>query len=140
PFAFRNSDGTAATLTQAPVCSVYWSASGSPPYNQSAIGIQIDPVAGTVTTVTPTSLVYGGGIVTPPSDVQVFIPVATGLLSTTYPVSGYAGTLFAVEGVQRTKTVTVREWTDYSLSANMATYAYELFGSICDVVVEGTIS
>jgi hypothetical protein len=140
PFAFRNSDGTAATLTSAPVCTVYWSASGSPPYNQATIGVQIDPVAGTITTVSPTSLVFGGGIVTPPSDVQVFVPVATGLLNTTYPLSGYGGTLYTVEGIQRTKTITVREWVDYSLNTNMALYASELFTSLCDVVLEGTMS
>jgi hypothetical protein len=140
PFAFRNSDGTAAAMTSAPVCTVYWSASGNPPYNQSTIGVQIDPVAGTITTVSPTSLVYGGGVVTPPTDVQVFLPIATGELSVQYPTSGYAGTLYTVEGIQRTKTITVRAWTDYSLNANMAAYAYEQFTSFCNVVVEGSIS
>jgi hypothetical protein len=139
PFAFKNSNGTAAALTMAPMCNVLWSASGSPPYNQSTIGCVIDPVAGTITTVSPTSLVYGGGVVTPPSDVQVFVPIATGALETIYPTSGYGGTLYSIEGVQRTKTVTVRDWTDYSLTTQMQQYASELFGSICDVVVEGTI-
>ena len=140
PFAFRNSDGTAATLTTSPVCSVYWSSSGSPPYNQSSIGVQIDPVSGTITTVSPTSLVYGGGVVTPPTDVQVFLPVANGSLEVQSPsAGGYAGTLYTVEGVQRTKTVTVREWRDYSLSANMQAYSDQLFSALCNVVVEGTI-
>jgi len=140
PFAFRNSDGTAATMTTSPVCSVYWSSSGSPPYNQSSIGVQIDPVSGTVTTVSPTSLVYGGSVVTPPTDVQVFLPVANGTLEVQSPSSsGYAGTLYTVEGIQRTKTVTVREWRDYSLSSNMQAYSDQLFSAICDVVVEGTI-
>ena len=140
PFAFRNSDGTAATLTTSPVCTVYWSSSGSPPYNQSTIGVQIDPVSGTITTVTPTSLVYGGGVVTPPTDVQVFLPVANGALFVQAPsVDGYAGTLYTIEGICRTKTVTVREWRDYSLATNMQTYANELFDSIKDVIVEGTI-
>jgi len=140
PFAFRNSDGTAAALTTSPVCSVYWSSSGSPPYNQSSIGVQIDPVSGTITTVSPTSLVYGGGVVTPPTDVQVFLPVANGSLQVQSPsAGGYAGTLYTVEGVQRTKTVTVREWRDYSLSANMQAYSDQLFSALCNVVVEGTI-
>src|SRR5271157_1588450 len=140
PFAFRNSDGTAATLTTSPVCTVYWSSSGSPPYNQSAIGVQIDPISGTITTVSPTSLVYGGGVVTPPTDVQVFLPVANGSLEVQAPSGGgYGGTLYTVEGISRTKTVTVREWRDYSLNTSMQTYANELFDSIKDVVVEGTI-
>lgn len=140
PFAFRNSDGSAATLTTSPVCTVYWSSSGSPPYNQSAIGVQIDPVSGTITTVTPTSLVYGGGVVTPPTDVQVFLPVANGSLEVQAPSGGgSAGTLHTVEGISRTKTVTVREWRDYSLNTHMQTFANELFDSIKDVIVEGTI-
>ncbi len=140
PFAFRNSDGTAATLTTSPVCTVYWSSSGSPPYNQSSIGVQIDPVSGTITTVSPTSLVYGGGVVTPPTDVQCFLPVANGSLQVQSPSSGgYAGTLYTVEGIERTKTVTVREWRDYSLNANMQAYSDQLFSALCDVVVEGTL-
>ncbi len=140
PFAFRNSDGTAATLTTSPVCTVYWSANGLPPYNQSSIGVQIDPVNGLITTVSPTSLVYGGGVPTPPTDIQVFLPVANGSLEVQAPSGGgYAGTLYTVEGIQRTKTVTVREWRDYSLTTNMQTYANELFSAISNVVVEGTI-
>src|SRR5271157_1160882 len=140
PFAFRNSDGTAAAMTTSPVCTVYWSPSGSPPYNQSSIGVQIDPASGTITTVSPTSLVYGGGVVTPPTDVQVFLPVANGSLQVQAPSGGgYGGTLYTVEGISRTKTVTVREWRDYSLNTSMQTYANELFDSIKDVVVEGTI-
>jgi len=131
--------GSAATTTNGPVGVVLWSASGSAPYNVSSIGISIDPVAGTITTATPTSLMYGGGVVTPPSDFQVFIPIATGGLSVQYPVSGYAGTLYSVEGIERTKTITVRSWTDSSLSTNMAAYAYELFTAASNVVVEGTI-
>jgi len=140
PFAYRNSDGTAATMTQSPMCQVLWSASGSPPYNQSTIGVQIDPVAGTLTTVSPTSLVYGGGVVTPPTDVQFFIPIANGSLTTQYPSSGYGGTMYTVEGIQRTKTITVRDWKDYSLATQMATYCYEAFTSMCDVIVEGSFS
>ena len=141
PFAFRNSDGTAAALTTSPVGSVYWSSSGSPPYNQSSIGVQIDPVSGTITTVSPTALVYGGGVVTPPTDVQVFLPVANGSLEVQSPsAGGYAGTLYTVEGIERTKTVTVREWRDYSLDANMQAYSDQLFSALCNVVVEGTIS
>jgi hypothetical protein len=139
PFAFQNANDTAAVMTQSPMCTVLWSASGSPPYNQSTIGVTIDPVAGTITTVSPTSLVYGGGVVTPPTDVQVFLPVANGTLEVQYPTSGYAGTLYTVEGIERTKTITVRAWTDESLTSNMAAYVYELFTAACNVVVEGTI-
>jgi hypothetical protein len=72
--------------------------------------------------------------------VQVFLPVANGSLEVQSPsTGGYAGTLYTVEGIERTKTVTVREWRDYSLSANMQAYSDQLFSAFCNVVVEGTI-
>lgn len=139
-FAFRNSDGTAGAMTTAPVCSVYWSNTGNPPYQQSSIGVQIDPGAGTITTFSPTCFVFGGGQITPPSDVQVFLPVATGQLQVEAPGSGaYGGTLYDVEGIERTKTITVREWRDYSLNGQMQTYCDEQFDAIKDVVIEGTV-
>src|SRR5208337_4819560 len=128
----RNSNGTAAALTTAPVCTVF---NG---LNQASIGVSIDPSSGTITTVTPTSLLFGGGVVTPPTDVQLFVPVASGALSVSAPAGGgYAGTLYSVEGISRVKTVTVREWTDYGQSAYMQVYANELFDAMKDVIVEG---
>jgi hypothetical protein len=141
PFAFSFANNTAATLTSAPICNVFWSASGNPPYNMSSIGVVIDPVAGTITTVSPTSLVFGGGAVTPPTDVQVFVPVANGSLEVFSPASTYfTGTSALVEGIERIKVVTVRDWTDYSLNANMQMFANELLQSFCDVVLEGSTS
>ncbi len=134
PFAFRNSDGTAAALTTSPVCTVFLG------LNQSSLQVQVDPVAGTITTVSPTSLVFGGGVVTPPTDVQCFVPVANGSLQVQSPSGGgYAGTLYTVEGISRTKIVTVREWRDYALNANMQLYSDQLFAALKDVIVEGTI-
>ena len=132
PFAFRNSNGTAAALTTAPVCTVF---NG---LNQASIGVSVDPSSGTITTVSPTSLLFGGGVVTPPTDVQLFVPVANGSLSVSAPAGGgYAGTLHTVEGINRTKTITVREWTDYSQSSYMQSYCNEVFDAMKDVIVEG---
>ena len=115
--------------------------SGNPPYNMSSVGVVIDPVSGTITTISPTSLVFGGGVVTPPSDVQVFLPVANGSLEVFAPASTYfTGTAALIEGIQRIKVVTCRDWTDYSLNANMQAYANELLQSMCDVVLEGSTS
>lgn len=141
PFAFRNSDGTAGALTTAPMGTVYWSQSGEPPYQYASIGVQIDPDAGTITTVSPTCFVFGGGAITPPSDFQVFLPVATGELWCQSPSGGgFAGTLKDVEGIERTKTVTVREWRDYSLNTQMQRYCDEQFDAIKDVVIEGSVT
>ena len=139
PFAYRNYDGTAAALTSSATGMVLWSSSGSAPYNESDFSITVDPEAGTISFPRPTALVYGGGVVTPPSNVMAFVPVATGDLTMTAPTSGYAGTLYSVEGIERTKTITLRDWTEYGTNANIATYASEQFDSIKDVVVEGSI-
>ena len=141
PFAFAFPNAPAACMTSAPICNVFWSASGNPPYNMASIGVVLDPDAGTITTISPTSLVFGGGVVTPPTDVQVFLPVATGALEVFSPSAGYfTGTAALVEGIDRIKVVTCRDWTDSSLSANMQMYANELVQAYCDVVLEGTTS
>ena len=141
PFAFSFANNTAAVMTSAPLCNVFWSADGNPPYNMSSIGVVIDPDAGTITTISPTSLVFGGGVVTPPTDVQVFVPVATGSLEVFAPASTYfTGTSALIEGIQRIKVVTCRDWTDYSNTQNMQAYANELLQSMCDVVLEGSTS
>jgi hypothetical protein len=141
PVAARSSNGLSAALTSTAIGTVFYSASGTPPFDTSSIGIQVDPVGGYIWTEKPTALVFGGGPVTPATDFQVFIPVATGQLTVTSPVGGgYSGTLFSVEGISRTKTVTVRDWRDYSLNSQMQTYANELLDAVKDVVVEGTLT
>ncbi|MGA8349575.1 MAG: hypothetical protein WB773_17440, partial [Isosphaeraceae bacterium] len=140
PFAYRNADGTAAALTSAATGMVLWSASGSAPFQESDFSITVDPESGTISFPRPTSLVYGGGVVTPPSNVMCFVPIATGDLTLTSPSSGFAGTLYTVEGVQRTKTITLRDWTQFGTNANIQTFADEQFDSIKDVVVEGSIN
>jgi hypothetical protein len=140
PFAYKNADGTAAALTSAATGMVLWSASGSAPYQESDFSITVDPESGTISFPRPTSLVYGGGVVTPPSNVMAFVPIATGDLTMTAPSGGgYAGTLYSEEGIERTKTITLRDWTEYGTNANIAVFASEQFDSIKDVVVEGSV-
>ena len=154
PFAYAFPNGAAAAMTSAPVCNVFWSSGGTwtptganpnyasnPPYNMSSVDVVVDPSSGTITTATPTSLVFGGGTVTPPTDVQVFLPVNTGSLEVFSPASTYfTGTSALIEGILRIKVVTVRDWTDYSLNTNMQIFANELLQSFCDVVLEGSTS
>ena len=140
PFALKNADGTAATLTSAATGMVLWSATGSAPYQESDFSITVDPESGTISFPRPTCLVYGGGLVTPPSDVRAFVPIALGDLTVHSPSSGYAGTLYTVEGVSRTKTITLRDWTQFGTNANIQTFCDEQFDSIKDVVVEGSIN
>jgi hypothetical protein len=76
--------------------------------------------------------------------VQFFLPVQVGQLLAVYPpdiagVPQYAGTSHTVEGLSRTKYVSVNEWRDHSNQANMNLFAQELHGALCDTVVEGTV-
>lgn len=139
--AYQFGDGNAATTTTTPMCAVYWSSSGSPPYGMASIGVTIDPESGTITTDRPTCFVFGGGAITPPSDVQVFLPVANGSLTVQSPSGGgYAGTVYTVEGLEKTKYITVREWRDFSLNTDMQTFCDEQFDAIKNVIVEGEIT
>jgi hypothetical protein len=77
PFAYRNSDGSAATLTSTPVGTVFYSGASAPPYQQSGIGIAVDPASGHVYTAKPTALVFSSDGITPVpvDDFQAFLPV-----------------------------------------------------------------
>ena len=136
PVAYRNSDGTSATLVTTP-CGTVFAGSGQ----QSGIGICVDPTAGTVLTAKPTALVFSADGVTPSpvSDVQAFLPVHTGALSTVWPSSGYAGTAYTALGIERTKTITANDWRDTSNLANMTTFASEYLDAVKDIVYEGSI-
>lgn len=143
PFAYVNSQGSSASLTSTPVGTVMWSAFGSgPPYNTGYDGVTVDPVNGLIYFDKPTQVV-ANGLSTPvkfADNVQAFVPVAYGTLTAYAPSpSTYAGTLFTVEGIQRTKVITVLEWKDYSNQTNMHTFASEYLDSVKDVVVEGTL-
>ena len=121
PVAYRNSDGTAATLTSTPAGTVFYSQSGSPPYQQSPIGVECDAESGTILTARPTALVFSADGVTPTpvNDFQAFVPVNTGALEVRFPTTGYQGTAFTRLGIARTKVITCLDWKDSSNTLNM---------------------
>jgi len=136
PVAYRNSDGTSATLVSTP-CGTVFSSNGQ----QSGIGVSVDPTSGTILTAKPTALVFSADGLTPApvSDFQAFLPVHTGALSTVWPSSGFEGTAFSTLGIERTKTISVNDWRDSSNLSNMTTFASEYLDSVKDVVYEGSI-
>ncbi len=119
--------------------------SSGPPYVTGAANITVDPVGGYVYFDKPTAFIVNqaAGSYIVPYNVVALLAVATGTNSTTVPTSGgvasYSGTSYTVEGIQRTKTITVRDWTDASNLANMTTFATEFLSSVQDVVVEGSV-
>ncbi len=145
---YRRGTELAETLVSTPQASVFYSANGLPPYQVQSVGIaSIDPDAGTVTLAKPTALVFSpnGTTLVPVNDVQFFLPIAVGNLSVAYPpdvagVPQYAGTSNTVEGLEETKTVTCREWRDYGQSTQMAAWAEQLHGAICDTILEGDVA
>jgi hypothetical protein len=141
PVAYRNSDGTSATLVSTPAGTVFYSSNGMAPYEQSGIGVAVDPESGTVLTSKPTALVFSADGITPTpvDDFQAFLPVNTGALSTVYPASGYQGTAYTALGIERTKTITCLDWKDSSNSINMGLFAAEYLDSVKDIVYEGSI-
>lgn len=143
PFAYKNSQGTAAALTSTPIGAVMWPAFGtSPPYNVGWDPISIDPTNGLIYFSKPTQVVSGGlnTPVTWPANVQALVPVAIGTLAAYAPSSTtYQGTLYTVEGIQRRKVIDVPEWRDYSNATNMATFANEYLTAVQNVVIEGNV-
>ena len=51
----------------------------------------------------------------------------------------YAGTLYTELGIQRTKTITCHDWTDYSNQSNMNLFASEFLDCVKNIVYEGTV-
>lgn len=146
--AFRQSNGTAAELTSTATATIFHSAdgSGNAPFVTVPMGLTVDPATSHIYLNKPAAMVFSTDGRTPvaPDDVQVFLPCQVGQLLAVYPpdiagIPQYAGTSHTVEGLSRTKYVSVNEWRDYSNQANMNLFAQELHGAICDTVVEGTV-
>lgn len=140
PVAARNSANTAATLTTTPIATVLRNGVSVP------IGITIDSANGVIYTDKPTALVFSadGTTAVAPDDVQCLLPVVVGTQTAVYPADSggspvYSGTCYSVEGISRTKFVTVNDWRDPANQTNMNTYAQELWGALSDTVTEGTV-
>jgi hypothetical protein len=148
PQAIRSSSGVSASLTSHATATISRAAdgSGNPPYTQVPMGVTVDADTGRVYLNRPSASVFGGvnNMAVPPDDVEVFLPVvSSSTLQAVYPpdvagVPQYAGTSYSVEGITRTKVITIAEWSDYSNQVNMLKYATEQHGASSDTVVEGS--
>ncbi len=141
PYAYRNAEGTSASLTSTATGTVIHNGVSVP------VALTIDSDNGLIYTDQPVQYLFSpdGKTAVWPDDVQVFVPVQVGALTATYPadVGGaaqYGGTSNTVEGLTRTKYITVSAWRDNSNAANMLIYAYEMFGALSNTVVEGSVS
>lgn len=142
PAPWVGANGDIAVMTSYPMGSVCWSASGTAPFEERPDWFTMDPTNSKIYFLTPTYIAAGNKV---PSDVRALLAVNTGELTATYPADTagptkvYGGTSNSVEGLTETLTVTVLQWRDSASSAGMLDYAHDLYDSVKDTVVEGTV-
>jgi hypothetical protein len=88
---------------------------------------------------TRADLEIGGEAVVKPDDVRIFAPVSTGAMTARVPGSGFEGTAYTREGIEREIVVDVPEWTYEADRATILLYAQDLLDSLKDVVFSGSI-
>jgi hypothetical protein len=138
PFPFHASSGLQVTMTSSPTGDLIYSDTGSPPYQEWATPITVDPAAGTVRFAYPTFLTCNNH---PPTDVRAVVPIYTGVNQAFAPSSTtYAGTCNTVEGIARRLTLTVSAWRDPAQNTAMGVFAADVLDSVKDTVLEGTIT
>lgn len=141
PAIWIGSGGMVETSTSFPMGSVCFSNSGNPPYQEWPAWFEIDPTTSHIYFRVPTYVTCGNHV---PSDVRALLAINTGNLTATYPPDSsgspvYGGTSNTVEGLQDTLTVTVGQWRDPINLTNMVAYAHDLFDSVKDTIVEGSV-
>lgn len=139
PQAFVNSSGTGATVLSSPMGLVFRDDQSTFP-----LAYTFNTVTGEVRFIAPTYVIANNA---EPTDVWIYQPVNTNGLYAVYPhdtigppqTANYSGTSYTVDGIRKTLTVTIDQWTDYGQFSNISAYAQDLWSSVSDAVVEGTV-
>lgn len=137
--------------TQTPVANVCWSSSGTPPYTEFPCPIEVVLYDGTtngyLVLYQPAPVFYASqtqlhtpGASPGPGDVKVCVPYSRGALSAQAPTSGYQGTAYTVDGIQRTLYLDYPQWLDRGNLTAMATLAQQKLDSVKDTVYEGSLT
>lgn len=131
--------GLGAVMTNSPMGTIMLT-QGSNHYSVT-VPFTSDPGTGYIYFAKPTALVFGGGAITPPTEVRALLAIAdpAGLKAWAPSSSTYAGTGNSALGLTRTKVITVHDWKDASGQTAMNTFATEWLNSSKDVVFEGTV-
>lgn len=147
PQAFVNASGTGATVLSSPMGLIFRTDLATFP-----LAYTFNTTTGKIRFIAPTYTVANDAA---PLDVWIYQPVNTNNLYAVYPgdttgpprTPNYAGTSNTVDGLQKTLTVTIDQWTDpgqfgtYGPSGSgMQLYAYDLWSSVSDAVVEGEVT
>jgi hypothetical protein len=86
-----------------------------------------------------TTLNAGGSSIPAPTDIRALVPYSTGTITATAPSSGYQGTAYTVNGVQRTLYLDYPEWTDYASQSNYNLLAQQKLNCVMNTVIEGSL-
>ncbi|WP_165076166.1 hypothetical protein, partial [Paludisphaera rhizosphaerae] len=119
--------GGSATSTNVPMASVCWDG------NEVTDGFSPDISDGTITFFVPTYITAGNR---PPDDVRVLIAVNEDSLTATAPASGWEGTAYTVDGLEREQRIFMKSWTDPNNQAAMDDYAQQLLDVNKNTVVD----
>lgn len=171
PQAFVNASGTGATVLSSPMGLIFRADGSTFP-----LAYTFNTTTGKIRFIAPTYVIANNAV---PTDVWIYQPINTNTLYAVWPhdtvgppqtanYGGTSGPRHAVnnptgqEGLRKTLTVTIDQWTDpgqfgnpgtpvasgqfttaptFSVNpTNMALYAFDLFTSVADSVVEGEVT
>ncbi|WP_165235382.1 hypothetical protein [Aquisphaera insulae] len=82
----------------------------------------------------------GGSAISPPTDLKLLLAFSRGAISVTKPASGYEGTAFTTNGVERTLYRDFPQWLDYRDTSSYQTLAQEILDTVKNTVVEGNMT
>lgn len=142
PVGFANAG--AILKTQTPAAMVFAGGAGFPR------PIEVDPTTGSIRFMQPvvmndgvntsSTLTAGGASVIPPTDILVFLPYSRGVLTATYPSSGFAGTAFTQFAIQRTLYIDVPSWILQGDQTTFNAYAQMKHATVSNTVVTGSVT
>jgi len=130
---------------------VQWSQSGSRPYIEFPVPVEIVPSLGAVRFTEPVFTSTANPPLTPsspypadyqagkPVDVRVAVAYNRGALSTTVPSSSWEGTAYTRLGLEREKVIHLDTWTYNGDKANITALAQEYLDVIKDEIIEGSV-
>jgi hypothetical protein len=142
PYPVAYANGGSITSTKYPVAAVNYGGVSLPAQ------FEIDPVNAQIRFNQPvvmpgnslSDLQAGGSAVTAPTDVWALLAYGRGTLTAQAPSSGYAGTSFTVEGIQRTLYIDLPQWQRAGDLATYAAYAAMKLATVQNTVVNGTVN
>lgn len=131
---------------------IQWSQSGSRPYIEFPVPVEIVPSLGAVRFTEPVFTATANPPLTPsspypadyaagkPVDVRVAVAYNRGALSTTVPSSSWEGTAYTRLGLEREKVIHLDTWTYNGDTTSITALAQEYLDVVKDEVIEGSIT